>query len=69
MYSGTYSAYKCDGGSNGAHMRFPPECDWGANAGLRIARDFLVRKGEHDLNINCPEIIMLHLEEFRHMIL
>jgi hypothetical protein len=39
--SGTYSAADNTGGSNGATMRFPQESDWGANAGLKIARDFL----------------------------
>ena len=39
--SGTYSAIDKTGGSNGATMRFPPESDWGANAGLKSARDFL----------------------------
>lgn len=29
------------GGSNGATMRFAPEGDHGANAGLKAARDFL----------------------------
>lgn len=29
------------GGSNGACMRMSPEKDWGANAGLEIARDFI----------------------------
>lgn len=29
------------GGSNGATMRFDPEKDHGANAGLAAARDFL----------------------------
>lgn len=29
------------GGSNGATMRFAPESDHGANAGLDIARNFL----------------------------
>lgn len=29
------------GGSNGATMRFAPESDHGANAGLKAARDFL----------------------------
>lgn len=29
------------GGSNGATMRFSPEGDHGANAGLKAARDFL----------------------------
>ena len=39
--SGTYSIFDRTGGSNGATMRFSPECNWGANAGLKIARDFL----------------------------
>ncbi|CAM9172373.1 unnamed protein product [Discosporangium mesarthrocarpum] len=39
--SGTYSKLDGTGGSNGACMRFSPEKDWGANAGLDIARDFL----------------------------
>lgn len=39
--SGTYSIHDKTGGSNGATMRFSPESDWGANAGLKGARDFL----------------------------
>lgn len=39
--SGTYDAETGTGGSNGATMRFAPESDHGANAGLRAARDFL----------------------------
>ena len=39
--SGTYDAMTGTGGSNGATMRFPPEGDHGANAGLKAARDFL----------------------------
>lgn len=39
--AGTYSAVDKTGGSNGAHMRFSPEANWGCNAGLKIARDFL----------------------------
>lgn len=39
--SGTYDAETKTGGSNGATMRFAPEGDHGANAGLRHARDFL----------------------------
>ncbi|KAJ9619596.1 heme peroxidase [Taxawa tesnikishii (nom. ined.)] len=39
--SGTYDAATGTGGSNGATMRFPPEGDHGANAGLKAARDFL----------------------------
>lgn len=39
--SGTYDAMTKTGGSNGATMRFAPEGDHGANAGLVAARDFL----------------------------
>jgi cytochrome c peroxidase len=39
--SGTYDAMTKTGGSNGSTMRFPPEGDHGANAGLHAARDFL----------------------------
>ena len=39
--AGTYSVFDRTGGSNGATMRFAPECNWGANAGLKSARDFL----------------------------
>ncbi|KAI1088535.1 heme peroxidase [Rostrohypoxylon terebratum] len=39
--SGTYDLATGTGGSNGATMRFAPEGDHGANAGLKNARDFL----------------------------
>ncbi|OCK81755.1 class II peroxidase, partial [Lepidopterella palustris CBS 459.81] len=39
--SGTYDKETGTGGSNGATMRFSPESDHGANAGLKAARDFL----------------------------
>ncbi|CAJ2501682.1 Uu.00g045350.m01.CDS01 [Anthostomella pinea] len=39
--SGTYDKETGTGGSNGATMRFAPEGDHGANAGLQHARDFL----------------------------
>ena len=39
--SGTYDKETGTGGSNGATMRFAPESDHGANAGLKIARDWL----------------------------
>lgn len=46
--SGTYDVQTGTGGSNGATMRFAPEKDHGANAGLAHARDFLEPvKGEH----------------------
>jgi cytochrome c peroxidase len=50
--SGTYDAETGTGGSNGATMRFAPESDHGANAGLAAARKFLDPiKGK--LSINC----------------
>jgi len=39
--SGTFSKEDNTGGSDGATMRFAPECDDGANAGLNIERDIL----------------------------
>lgn len=39
--SGTYDKATGTGGSNGATMRFNPESNWGANAGLSVARDLL----------------------------
>lgn len=39
--SGTYSCIDKNGGSNGALQRFEPECSWGANAGLGLARNKL----------------------------
>ena len=45
--SGTYDKETKTGGSNGATMRFAPEGDHGANAGLKAARDFLEPVKEH----------------------
>ena len=39
--AGTYSVRDGTGGSNGAYMRFSPESNWGCNAGLKLARDFM----------------------------
>lgn len=39
--SGTYDKSSNSGGSDGATMRFSPESDYGANAGLNVARDAL----------------------------
>lgn len=39
--SGTYDKHSRTGGSDGATMRFKPESEHGANAGLHVARDAL----------------------------
>ena len=39
--AGRYDKETKTGGSNGSTMRFAPERDHGANAGLKAARDFL----------------------------
>jgi len=39
--SGTWCKDALNGGSDGATMRFKPECDHGGNAGLGIARELL----------------------------
>lgn len=58
--SGTFDKETGTGGSNGATMRFAPEGDHGANAGLLAARDFLepikgrpVRASTRHANTNC----------------
>jgi len=46
--SGSYSAEDGSGGSNNATMRFSPEKDYDANAGLGVARDLLEQvKAKH----------------------
>jgi catalase (peroxidase I) len=39
--SGTFCKHTKNGGSDGGTMRFKPESDHGANAGLQVARDLL----------------------------
>ena len=50
--AGTYDAKNQLGGSEGALMRFKPEADWGANAGLAFARSRLepVKKAFPDIS-------------------
>jgi len=46
--SGTFSAKDGSGGSSGGCMRFKPEAEWGANAGLGLARALLEKvKAKH----------------------
>jgi len=57
--SGTYSQFDKTGGSNGATMRFSPECQHGANNGLKIARDALESiKAKHS-NISYADLWVL----------
>ena len=57
--AGTYDKNAGDGGSDGSTMRFKPESDWGANAGLHLARAKLeVVKAKH------PEISYADLWSF-----
>jgi cytochrome c peroxidase len=53
--SGTYDVATGTGGSNGATMRFAPEGDHGANAGLKHARDFLepVKRTSATKSVRC----------------
>lgn len=39
--SGSYCAHRKNGGSNGGTIRFAPESEYGANAGLHVARNLL----------------------------
>lgn len=49
--SGTWCKHTRTGGSDGATMRFEPEKNWGANAGLQKARDILEPlKKKHDVS-------------------
>jgi len=54
--AGTYSAVDKTGGSNGATMRFPAERDWGCNAGLGVARDFLEDIKKRHPNISYADL-------------
>jgi cytochrome c peroxidase len=57
--SGTFDKETGTGGSNGATMRFAPEGDHGANAGLLAARDFLepVKSKSHSyLTNHCTKL-------------
>jgi len=57
--AGTYDAKSKRGGSEGALMRFKPEMDWGANAGLAFARARL-----EPLKKEFPEISFADLWSF-----
>jgi catalase (peroxidase I) len=49
--AGTFEKEGGTGGSNGATMRFAPEANDGANAGLSIIRDML-----HPVQVNHPNL-------------
>ncbi|CAG8749800.1 15460_t:CDS:2, partial [Acaulospora morrowiae] len=50
--SGTYDKNTNTGGSDGAAMRFPPEAEYGANIGLKIAREKLepIKKANSEIS-------------------
>lgn len=54
--SGTYDICSRSGGSNGATMRFPPECNHGANAGLAYARERLESVKQKHPNISYADL-------------
>jgi len=57
--SGTWDKTAKNGGSDGATMRFKPECDHGGNAGLHIARNLLEPiKAKHP-NITYADLYIL----------
>lgn len=66
--SGTYDKETGTGGSNGATMRFAPEADHGANAGLKHARDFLEPvKGKYPTrctSLDARDKLTRHTEKF-----
>ena len=54
--SGTFDAQTNTGGSNGATMRFGPEADDPANAGLSIPRDLLMQVKKKHPNVSLADI-------------
>lgn len=65
--SGTYDKETGTGGSNGATMRFPPEGDHGANAGLKSARNFMEPvKRKRALSIAHPFFTQLAIRHSPH---
>mmetsp|Transcript_41349 Transcript_41349/g.66507 ORF Transcript_41349/g.66507 Transcript_41349/m.66507 type:complete len:312 (+) Transcript_41349:86-1021(+) len=57
--SGTYCANSKTGGSSGATMRFKPECEDGANAGLAFAREKLEKIKEKYPDISYADLWIL----------
>jgi len=57
--SGTYDKETGTGGSNGATMRFAPESDHGANAGLKNARDFLEPVKGESFSFETPLLLLV----------
>ena len=57
--AGTYSKVDGSGGSNGARMRFAPEADWGANAGLDLPRKLLESVKEKHPDISYADLYTL----------
>lgn len=54
--SGVFSKTGASGNANSAGMRFEPECKHGANAGLKVARDFLEPVKKANPNISYADL-------------
>ena len=54
--AGTYDTNLKNGGSNGATMRFEPECSWGANKGLDVARQVLEKVKKAYPNVSYADL-------------
>ena len=54
--SGTYDRVSCTGGSNGATMRYQPEIDDPANAGLTIAQDVLLSVSQQFPDVSVADV-------------
>jgi len=57
--SGTWCQSALNGGSDGATMRFAPECNHGGNAGLGIARDLLEPIKKRHPNVSYADLYIL----------
>lgn len=57
--SGTFSAADKSGGSNGGRIRFAPERNWGANAGLTVAMEALEGVKENHPDVSYADLYTL----------
>lgn len=57
--AGTFSKLDNSGGCDGARMRFSPEKDWGANAGLHVGREALEQVKNQFPNLSYADLYAL----------